>query len=286
MSEQFDGDWLALREGFDAASRSVALAMQLAAMLPARPRILDMGCGTGSLFRWLAPIIGRSQHWTLVDADDALLDRALAEIIDWGAAGGFEIWPTLDGVALVDGDLRWEVALRQGELSDPRRVPLPGMDAVVCSALLDLVSASWIDGFTARLRVPLLACLNVDGRDTLLPRHPGDGLVRRGFRRDQGRDKGFGPALGPRADATLRRALAAQGFALHGAVSDWRIPPVATGMLCDLVDGHAGAALRWLPGQARAIAAWRRARLAQASRGALAMRVGHRDTLATPAGRK
>lgn len=284
MSERFDGDWLARREGFDAAARSMRLARGLAAALPASPRLLDMGAGTGSLFRWLAPIIGGNQSWLLVDADGDLLDRALMQIIAWGAARGSEIWPTQDGVVLVSGTARWQVALRRGELSDPARVPLRNVDAVACSALLDLVSAAWIDGFASRLLVPLLACLNVDGRDTMLPAHRGDALVRRGFRRDQARDKGFGPALGPRADGVLRQALAARGFTLHGAVSDWRIPPGATAMLCDLVDGHAGAALRWLPGQARAIAAWRAARLEQAARGALAIRIGHRDTLALPSG--
>jgi hypothetical protein len=231
----------------------------------------------------LAPIIGGDQSWVLVDADEDLLDRALEEIIGWGAAIGCAIEPTLTGAVLLYGEMRWEVILRLGVLSDPASVPLRGMDAVVCSALLDLVSARWIAGFAARLRVPLLACLNVDGRDLMRPGHAADGLVARGFRRDQGRWKGFGgPALGPRADAALRAALRSRGFAVEGAVSDWRIPPRATPMLVDLVDGHAGAALRWLPGRAKAIAAWHRARLDQAGRGALAMRVGHRDTLALP----
>ena len=39
MAETFDGDWLALREPFDAASRSVALAQRLGAALPARARM-------------------------------------------------------------------------------------------------------------------------------------------------------------------------------------------------------------------------------------------------------
>ncbi len=284
MTERFDGDWLARREPFDAAARSLPLARRLAAALPARPRLVDMGCGTGSLFRWLAPVIGRSQSWLLVDADEDLLDRALAGIVAWGMARGCAIEPTLAGAVLHAGEARWEVSLRARTLADPAVVPLQGMDAAVCSALLDLVSARWIDGFAARLRVPLLACLSVDGRDLTRPRHPADRLVARGFRRDQARWKGFGgPALGPRADAALRAALRGRGFTLEGAVSDWRIAPRDTAMLADLVDGHAAAALGWLPGRARAIADWRRARLDQAARGALAMRVGHRDTLALPA---
>ena len=61
MPEHFDASWLELREPFDAAARSVPLARQLAGLLPARPHLLDLGAGTGSLFRWLAPIIGSAQ---------------------------------------------------------------------------------------------------------------------------------------------------------------------------------------------------------------------------------
>lgn len=283
MSETFDGDWLARREPFDAAARSPALARRLAAALPGGARLLDMGAGTGSLFRWLAPIIARDQHWRLADADTELLARAGETILAWAGSHG---WPARARGHVLEiraGGATWTVELLGAALDDPAAVPLAGMDAVVCSALLDLVSARWIEGLAARLRVPLLACLSVDGRDLTLPRHPADLLVARGFRRDQGRDKGFGgPALGPRADATLRAALRARGFTLAGATSDWRIPPEAPAMLVDLVDGHAGAALRWLPGRARPISAWHRARLDQAGRGALAMRVGHRDTLALP----
>ncbi len=60
MSDAFDAAWLALREPFDAAARSRALAEALIAHLPARPRLLDLGCGTGSLFRWLAPMHRRA----------------------------------------------------------------------------------------------------------------------------------------------------------------------------------------------------------------------------------
>ena len=31
--------------------------------------MVDLGGGTGSLFRFLAPIIGRGQDWVLLDAD-------------------------------------------------------------------------------------------------------------------------------------------------------------------------------------------------------------------------
>ena len=48
------------------------------------------------------------------------------------------------------------------------RRPLPQageVDAIVCSALLDLVSPAWLARMFDGLRVPFLACLTVDGRD-------------------------------------------------------------------------------------------------------------------------
>ncbi|MFM7687976.1 MAG: class I SAM-dependent methyltransferase, partial [Alphaproteobacteria bacterium] len=76
MAESFDGDWLDLREPYDAAARNPELAEMLAASLPARPRLLDLGAGTGSLLRWLGHFIGRARSWTLVDSDAELLARA------------------------------------------------------------------------------------------------------------------------------------------------------------------------------------------------------------------
>jgi hypothetical protein len=107
-------------------------------------------------------------------------------------------------------------------------------------------------------------------------------VVRAGFRRDQLRDKGLGPALGARAPAAVRRALAARGFRVASAASDWRIPPAAGAMLAALVEGHAGAALRQMPRHVDAIADWRAVRLRQAADGRLAIRIGHRDSLALP----
>src|SRR5262245_57060417 len=103
MSEsQSLADWLALREPFDAASRSAALTAAVAAALPrGRPlRVLDLGCGTGSNTRYLLPHIaaiarpgasgfsrtsgppqgghdiGRETEWLLVDKDPAVLALA------------------------------------------------------------------------------------------------------------------------------------------------------------------------------------------------------------------
>lgn len=284
MAETFDGDWLALRERFDAAARSRNLARLLAATLPARPRLLDLGAGTGSLFRWLAPILAGPQSWTLADADPTLLHRAFTDIADWAKARGLAMSHATGPVLLVHapaGDWRVQ-ALLTDLAAPPRMLPFRRHDAVLCSALLDLVSADWVAAFTAELRQPLLACLSVTGRDAMWPAHPFDRVVRATFRDDQGRDKGFGPALGPRAPTALQAALRTHGFRVKNEASDWRIPPEAGDMLTALIAGHAAVAGRRLPARRTAIRAWAALRTRQIDKMRLAMRIGHRDILALP----
>jgi len=156
------------------------------------------------------------------------------------------------------------------------------VDAVICSALLDLVSPAWLARLFDTLHVPLFASLTVDGRDVWQPRHPDDPLVFSAFRRDQRRDKGLGHALGIAAPGAALRALTARGFATASAPTDWRIPCAALRLQRALIDGAADAARDANPARARAITDWQAARLRQAMRGRLAIRIGHRDILAWP----
>ena len=75
----FSAAWLALREPADAAARSAALAsFAMSGLETAALRILDLGGGTGANIRYLSPRLRSPQHWTLVDNDPALLQRAPA----------------------------------------------------------------------------------------------------------------------------------------------------------------------------------------------------------------
>ena len=74
-------DWLALREPADAEARARDLAEALERALPASgSRVIhDLGCGTGSMGRWLAPLLAGPQHWVLHDRDADLLALAAAD---------------------------------------------------------------------------------------------------------------------------------------------------------------------------------------------------------------
>jgi SAM-dependent methyltransferase len=285
MTERFDPDWLALREDFDAESRSRALSRRLLDVLPERPHLLDLGAGTGSLFRFLAPLIKRSQFWVFVDADTDLLAEAFRATADWAKARGWTVaWPR--GALLIDTPTgAWRIDGLARDLADaPAGLPLAHTDAVLCSALLDLVSASWVERLVAALHAPFFAGLSVDGRHAWLPRHPADAIIAAGFRRDQHRNKGFGCALGVHAPSFAMRAFAARGFAVTSAPADWRVPRTARRMTRALVRDAADGARAALPARHIAIAVWEAARMRQAMQGRLAIRVGHRDLLALPEG--
>ncbi|MDJ0391315.1 class I SAM-dependent methyltransferase [Roseomonas sp. E05] len=290
MSEGFDADWLALREPFDARARNLDLALALAEALPPRPHLVDLGAGTGALLRWLAPLLARSQRWTLVDADPALLEEAVTTIEERAILAGWTTtWPKKSTLLVHTPRGVWRVEAVLADLAaGPDALPLGGADAVVSTALCDLVSRPWVTAMAKALRVPFYAALNVDGRERFFPPHPADRLVARGFRRDQTRDKGFGgPALGPAAPATMANALRKRGFSVRTAPSPWRIGANTPAMADALAEGHARAAMAALPRSlAPGLRDWATTRQAQATRGRLSVRIGHTDLLALPGGKR
>ena len=64
----FSPDWLDLREPTDHASRNLDVLKAVQNHLPQdEVYITDIGCGTGSNLRGLAPLLkATTQHWTLV----------------------------------------------------------------------------------------------------------------------------------------------------------------------------------------------------------------------------
>ena len=289
MAEQFSGDWLELREPHDAAARDERLAAMLSAALPARPRIIDLGAGTGALLRWLALYIGRPQAWTLVDADAELIERAFDTIADRAEQMGWKVTAPGRRTLLVHTPAgAWRVEGLVADLREaPANLPLHQFDAVVNTALCDLVSEPWLERMAAACaarKMPFYAALNVTGAARFLPPHSADAWVRRGFLRDQARDKGFGgKALGHAAPEAIARVFGAHGYTVTRAASPWRIPRRFGEMLGELAVGCGEAALPHERRDAWRIEEWMEDRLDQADAQRLAATVPHQDVLALPA---
>ena len=217
--DAFSPDWLALREAADHRSRAGALVDRLRAEWRARgwTRIVDLGSGTGSNLRYLAPRLPGPQQWTLVDHDADLLARA-------EAAG------TAAEVRRVHGDLAAAGLPEVGQA-----------DLVTCSALLDLVTKDWLDRLAGACRAAgcgAYLALTYDGvMQWSAAGSGGDGLATAGDADDaairdavnahQRRDRGAATALGPAAAAAAvapaERVAARAGRPGAGAGADRRL---------------------------------------------------------------
>jgi hypothetical protein len=262
----FSLQWLALREPYDRAARNPAVLEAVGAAFVGRRavRIADLGCGTGSTMRAVAPLLPPRQIWRLVDNDIALL------------AAAAETTPATHEVTTAHIDLG----------DDLGRAVADDSDLVTTSALLDLVSAQWLERLVSILSIsrrPLYAALSFDGRVDLTPACRGDAAIIAAVNRHQLTDKGFGPALGPQGGAAAIAALQADGFAIAQGASDWVFEPADEAIQLEMLAGWAGAASE--TGIApEVLDAWLGERRDHVAAGRSAMRVGHLDFFAAPIG--
>ena len=280
MSATFDPAWLALREPVDHRSRAAAA---LSLLVPAWraggwSRIVDLGSGTGSNLRYLAPSLPGMQRWMLVDHDADLLDRA-------AAPDGAEVTRVVGDLAAAGLD-----AIRESRAN-----------LVTASALLDLVSRGWLSGLAAACRESggaALFALSYDGSiqwraaegDPRPADDPDDALVRRAVNTHQRRDKGLGPALGPMAGLMAETTLRAAGYRVWLLPSPWRLGPDDAELARALVGGWETAAIEQLREAAKddrekalRVRAWAARRRATIAGGRFGLTVGHVDLLALPA---
>ncbi|RDD61380.1 hypothetical protein [Ferruginivarius sediminum] len=282
----FDRDWLALREPADHAARAGVLERLLAGRLegPGELRIADLGCGTGSNLRHLAPRLRGRQHWTLLDADAALLATVPGELRGWAEARGDLLQEAPDGLHLAGDGLEARVEVRQADLAS-RPLPIGDTHLVTASALLDLVSRDWLAGLAAHcaeLRAAVLFTLTYDGTIAWQPPMPLDCDIAALVNRHQRGDKGFGPALGPDAHKVAAELFRAHGYTVEEARSDWHLTPGETLLQQHLHAGWTAAASEMAPQATEAIHEWLAQRMDALEAGAGYVNVGHMDLLAVP----
>src|SRR5687768_6625505 len=129
--------WLALREPADAAARSAELVDILQPHVrpagPTREKVVhDLGSGTGSMLRWLAPQLSGPQRWVLHDRDAELLEQAATHTPPRSADGA---------------EVRVETRLDDITRMDPG--DLAGVSLITASALLDMFTEEELDRFVA-----------------------------------------------------------------------------------------------------------------------------------------
>lgn len=260
---QVTADWLALREPADAAARATDLVEAVRRGLgPGRPVVVhDLGAGTGSMARWLAPRLPGPQHWILHDRDARLL-----------AYAGH---PAPAAVTLEP---------RPGDATRLTAADLSGAALVTASALLDVLTVEEVERVVAACAgagCPALLTLSVTGQVVLTPPDPLDATISAAFNAHQRRRVGGRQLLGPDAAAATAAAFTRRGAEATLRSTPWRLGGAeAAGLIAEWLRGWVAAACEQRPelaGPAREYARRRRAELAA---GRLEVTVDHQDLLA------
>lgn len=279
--------WLRLREPADVAARSERLTRAIMETLPAGEpvRVLDLATGGGSNVRFLAERLPGHQCWLAVDRSPTLLAELRERMSSWGAARGYVVRTDAEGCRIRGATFECDVETRQMDLGtlDHHEI-FAGRHVVTASALLDLVSAEWLQALAAHCReerASVLFTITYNGRFSCVPAEAEDQVVRDLMNRHQKTDKGLGgPAAGPDAVACAERGFAEAGYQVRREPSDWTLEPTDPDVQRTLVDGWAEAATEMAPDRALTISRWRARRLAHVDAGRSRLIVGHDDLAA------
>jgi len=259
--------WLDLREPADAAARSRGLVEHVRRQLPATGRLVihDLACGSGSMGRWLAPLLPGPQLWVMHDRDPDLLEVAAAT--PPGAAA--------DGAPVI-------VETRLSDITRLLPDDLAGANLITASALLDLITGDQLAalvGLCSAVGCPVLLTLSVAGRVELSPAEPLDRNVAGAFDAHQRRMTAGGRLLGPDAISAAAERFRMLGHRVLIRPSPWRLGAADADLAAEWLTGWLDAACEQEAELAAGVDGYAGRRFAQARAGRLAVTVDHADLL-------
>jgi hypothetical protein len=260
-------EWLRLREPADAAARASELVETVRSYLPTHDgtTIHDLGCGTGSMARWLAARLPGPQHWVMYDRDDELLTLA-AEDPPGRASDGTPV-------------------TMETRRRDITRTQLAGAALITASALLDMMTAEELERLVATCAgagCPVLIALSVTGCVEITPAEPFDQRVADAFNDHQRRTTSAGRLLGPDAVGAAVDGFTRLGLEVLVRPSPWRLGPGHATLAAAWFTGWLAAACEQCPELRAHAPSYARRRLADAAAGHLSVTVHHQDLLVLP----
>jgi hypothetical protein len=260
--------WLRLREAADAAARAREFVEPVRRHLAGARRavIHDLGAGTGSMGRWLAPQLPGPQHWIMYDRD--------ADLLSCATTG-------MPGAGVDHRPVTAETRLR--DITRLTAADLDGASLVTASALLDMLTGEEVERVVRACvgaGCPTLLTISVTGRVELTPADPLDAEIGEAFAAHQRRTTGGRTQLGPDAVDAAVDAFARHGVDVCVRSSPWRLGAQHADLACEWFTGWLAAACEQRPDLACAAGAYARRRLAEAAAGRLGVVVHHDDLLA------
>ena len=279
----FSRNWLQLREPLDKESRSQKIIETLRLVHPYRPiHVVDLATGTGANLRYLCKELGGHQIWHLIDHDKKLLEAIPSYTKDWAAKNKLLANEIANKLLIKGNNVDCHVYTQQQNLSDLKEINIQEGALVSGSALLDLVSNTWLESLAKKcmlLKATILFSLNYDGHIIFKPYEQEDELVRALVNKHQVTNKGFGEAMGPTAGYSAMKIFSDLGYNIQNHRSDWHIKPNDQELQTILLDTWLEAATEISPEQTKKLKNWRKRRQSHVTSKFSELTVGHTDIL-------
>lgn len=256
--EMSKSEWLAIRETMDGRFRSSQLADEFIEHASRTRLIIDLGCGTGTNYRYLTRNDGSDTPWLGVDSDGDVLKIAARELA--GTPVRFEL-----------ADLASDLSL----ISTSEDI------SITASAFLDLASEEWISRFANVVAgKPLLISMTASGPPAWDPVDDMDEAIEACLQNHRKADHGFGPSAGFSADRLLADELNARNCSVSLEASDWSVYHQDREVMATLIDGVRHRTLLDLPHAQ--VERWAATRRQQIQAGVLNLTLPHLDLLSLP----
>jgi len=213
--------YLEAKRSLDDRARSRRVREQLLAAVPTEPRILEIGCGTGTAVPRLLEWGIDAGSYRGIDGDEGVIDFARTVRPAALRHAGATVTEQERGFVVEDLSITYEIGDALAALADADNT-----DLVIAQAFADLVpTVELLDGIESALAPGGLAYLPItfDGGTIFQPDHPADRTVEDAYHAaidaEPGRDVHAGRHL---AEACRRR----DGDLLAMASSDWVLRPI------------------------------------------------------------
>ena len=205
---EFNNNWLIQREKIDSLSRSKIAISKINNFIKNKDKIsiIDLGCGTGSNYRYLSPKIKKKQSWDMLDISLKSINYFKEDISKS---------KKVDNVKFIKTNV----------IKNIKKIDFNNYDIVTGSAFLDIMPNSWFrDFYNLNINSKIIYfSINYDGFFKFFPKHKDDGLVLKLFNSDQKSDKGIGlKAVGPNCSKIINSMFTKthKTFILK---SDWKV---------------------------------------------------------------
>ena len=205
---KFDNKWLLLRERIDTISRNQKAIDKINTYLKKynQVNIMDLGCGTGSNYRYLSKRIKGKQDWLMTDISLESINYFKRSLV-------------------LKSNTNLISFKKINVIKDIEKIKFDNFNLITGSAFLDIMPRQWFKEFS-RLNTNtkiIYFSINYDGFFKFTPKHQDDELVLKLFNKDQKSDKGIGlKAVGQDCTSIINTAFS-KTHKTYIFNSDWKV---------------------------------------------------------------